>query len=442
MAQFSAAALALRAQGGRRPNILYIMLDDAGTHDFGCYGQRRIQTPAVDKLAAEGMRFTAAYAGGSVCAPSRSCLMTGLHQGHSPIRANAGTVPILASDVTLAQVLHDAGYRTGGYGKWGLGDVGSPGVPEKHGFDEFFGYYHQIHAHDYYTPFLWRNSRKVPLQKGDYSANVIHARAMEFLRAQTPDHPFFLYATYTLPHAKHEIPSVAPYQDKDWPEAEKIYAAMITLADRQAGELLSLLHQKGMDDNTVVIFTSDNGGTGGEEGSGHKLTFFDSNAGLRGQKAQLYEGGIRAPFIVRWPGKVKPGTTSDFPFAFWDVMPTLAEIASAKAPKGDGVSIVPTLEGRTQNRERLLYWEQYRFDRKKNDIILDTLACAGRYGDWKIVRPRADAAPELYDLKTDPAEAGNVAAAHPEIVRTLEPMLQAAHQQPRTHNTGSFDFVE
>jgi arylsulfatase A-like enzyme len=210
MAQLGAAAMPMRAQGNRPPNILYIMLDDAGTADFGCYGQRRIQTPNVDKLAADGMRFTAAYAGGSVCAPSRSCLMMGLHQGHSAVRANAGTVPILASDVTLAQVLHDAGYRTGGYGKWGLGDVGSTGVPEKHGFDEFFGYYHQIHAHDYYTPFLWRNSQKVPMKKGDYSAHVIHDRAMQFLRAQTAEHPFFLYATYTLPHAKHEIPSVAP----------------------------------------------------------------------------------------------------------------------------------------------------------------------------------------------------------------------------------------
>src|SRR5581483_953099 len=362
--------------------------------------------------------------------------------GTLAIRANAGTVPILASDVTLAQVLHDAGYRTGGYGKWGLGDVGSTGVPEKHGFDEVFGYYHQIHAHDYYTPFLWRNSRKVPLKKGDYSAYVIHDRAMQFLRAQTADRPFFLYATYTLPHAKHEIPSVAPYQDKDWPEAEKIYAAMITLADRQAGELLGLLHDKGMDSNTVVMFTSDNGGTGGEEGSGHKLKFFDSNAGLRGQKAQLYEGGIRAPFIVRWPGKVKPGTTSDLPFAFWDVMPTLAEITGVAAPKGDGISIVPTLMGQRQNRERLLYCEQYRFDRKKNDLVLDTLAYAGRYGDWKAVRPQAGAAIELYNLKNDPGEQKNVAADHPEILQKLEPMLKAAHQPPRTHSTGSFDFVE
>jgi arylsulfatase A-like enzyme len=437
-----AAALAARAQNGRRPNILYVMLDDAGTADFGCYGQRRILTPAVDRLATEGMRFTAAYAGGSVCAPSRSCLMTGLHQGHAPVRANAGTVPILASDFTLAQMLQQAGYRTGGYGKWGLGDVGSTGVPEKHGFDEFFGYYHQIHAHDYFTPFLWRNSQKVPLKKGDYSAYVIHDRAMQFLRAQTPDHPFFLYATYTLPHAKHEIPTVAPYEGRDWPQAEKIYAAMITLADKQTGELLALLHDKGMDDNTVVIFTSDNGGTGGEEGSAHKLSFFDSNAGLRGQKAQLYEGGIRAPFIVRWPGKVKPGATSDLPFAFWDVMPTLAEITGAKAPKSDGMSIVPTLLGKPQNRERLLYWEQYKFDRKKNDLILDTLACAGRFGDWKIVRPHAGAPLELYNLKTDPGEKHDLAGANAAVVRKLEPMLQAAHQPPRTHSTGSFEFVE
>jgi arylsulfatase A-like enzyme len=442
MAQLGAAMFSLRGQTSRPPNILFILLDDAGTADFGCYGQKQIQTPNVDKLATQGMRFTAAYAGGSVCAPSRSCLMTGLHQGHSPVRANAGTVPILASDVTLAQVLKKAGYNTGGYGKWGLGDAGSTGAPEKHGFDEFFGYYHQIHAHDYYTPFLWRNGQKVPMKHGDYSANVIHQKALDFLRAQTPDHPFFLYATYTLPHANHEIPSVAPYENKDWPQAEKIYAAMITLADRQVGELVSMLHEKGMDNDTIVIFASDNGGTGGEEGSGHKLRYFDSNDGLRGQKGQLYEGGIRVPFIARWPGKIKARTTSDFPFAFWDMMPTFAEMTGAKAPRGDGVSILPTLLGKPQSRDRLLYWEQYRFDRKKNDLVLDTLTCAGRYGDWKAVQPKPGSALELYNLKEDPGEKNNVAASNLAVVQKMEAMLKAAHEPPRTHSTGSFEFVK
>jgi arylsulfatase A len=432
--------MTLKAQNRRPPNILFILVDDAGTADFGCYGQDKIQTPNVDKLSSQGMRFTAAYAGGSVCAPSRSCLMSGLHQGHAPIRANAGTVPILATDITLAQVLKHAGYWTGGYGKWGLGDVGSTGVPEKHGFDEFFGYYHQIHAHDYYTPFLWRNSQKVPQQHGSYSADAIHRKAMDFLRAQTSKQPFFLYATYTLPHAKLEIPSVAPYENKDWPEVEKIYAAMITLADRQVGELLSLLHEKGMDQDTIVIFASDNGGTGDGE-SGHQLGFFRSNDGLRGKKTELYEGGIRVPFIVRWPGKVKPGSTSNFPFAFWDMMPTLAEITGASAPKGDGVSIVPTLLGKSQDRNRLLYWEQYRFDRKKNDLVVDSMTCAGRFADWKAVQVQPHGALELYDLASDPGEKTNVAAANPQLVQKLTQMLKAAHQPPRTHSTGSFDFV-
>jgi len=221
--EFLAAGIAASlcpAQTAKKPNIVFILLDDLGTYDFGCYGQQHIQTPSADKLAAEGMKFTAAYAGGAVCAPSRAVLMTGLHGGHAPVRANAGTIPITPEDVTVAAVLKKAGYATGGFGKWGLGDAGSAGVPSKHGFDEFFGYLHQVHAHNYYTPFLWDNEKRVELPKGTYSADLIADKTLDFVRRHK-DSPFFLYATWTLPHGNFEVPDLSPYKGRDWPEKHK-----------------------------------------------------------------------------------------------------------------------------------------------------------------------------------------------------------------------------
>jgi arylsulfatase A-like enzyme len=279
----AAACGALRGAAGRRPNIVLILLDDLGTGDFGCYGQRLIRTPNTDRAAAEGSRFTDCYAGGVVCAPSRSTLMTGLHTGHTPIRANAGTAPIAASDVTVAQVLKQAGYATGGFGKWGLGDAKTDGVPTKHGFDRFFGYLHQVHAHSYYPEFLWDNDSKYMLpgnaggKRGTYSADLIAERSFEFLREHR-NGPFFLYCCYTLPHAKFEIPSVAPYEKESWTDGQKTYAAMVTRADGHIGRILGMLREFGIERDTAVFICSDNGAHSGED-KGYEL--FRSNGSLR-----------------------------------------------------------------------------------------------------------------------------------------------------------------
>ncbi len=285
------AAGAAMAQA-RKPNIVFILLDDLGLGDVGCYGQKKILTPHIDSLAREGTRMTQAYAGGPVCAPSRCVLMTGLHGGHARIRANAGTAPIGAADKTLASWLQAQGYVCGGFGKWGLGDAGSSGVPWKHGFDTFFGYLHQVHAHTYFPEFLWENEKKIPLGGKQYSADVIAEKSFEFLRANK-SRPFFLYAAYTVPHGRFETPNVRPYEDRDWPEGEKKYAAMVTQGDTYAGKLMAMLREFGLEKNTLVIFASDNGGVRGE---GHELTTFDtmklpSGVTLRGQKGTLYEGG-------------------------------------------------------------------------------------------------------------------------------------------------------
>lgn len=435
-----------RAQpAAKRPNIVWIMLDDLGYGDVGCYGQKKIQTPHIDRLATQGMRFTDCYAGASVCAPSRSVLMTGLHTGHTPVRANAGTVPLTSEDRTVAQMLHEAGYRTGLFGKWGLGDAGSTGVPTKKGFDEAFGYLHQIHAHSYYPDFLWHNEQKVPLpgnangQHGQYSADLIADKALDFVR-RNQGQPFFLYAAFTLPHNKYEVPDISPYADKDWPETEKIYAAMVTRADRHIGALLKLLADLKLEQDTIVFFTSDNGAPSAEA---HSTAFFQSNSLLRGQKTQLYEGGLRVPMIVRWPGRVAAGSTSNVPWYFCDFLPTAAELIGAKSPSAtDGVSMLPVLTGKQRAMSpRLLYWEQYQFDRKTNDLRKETLAQAARWGDWKAIRHAPGAPLELYNLRTDLAEKTNVAAANEDVTAQLADYLRKAHAKPRPHNTGSFEFV-
>jgi len=443
--EFLATAAGLASpRPSRPPNIVLVLLDDLGSGDLGCYGQKHIRTPNIDRVAAEGQRFTDCYAGGAVCAPSRSVLMTGLHTGHTPIRANAGTVPLAAQDVILPQVLKPGGYATGAFGKWALGDAGSAGVPWRHGMDHFFGYLHQTHAHTYYPDFLWDNHRKHLLpgnrdgQGNQYSADLIAERSFEFIR-QHRDRPFFLYACYTLPHARFEIPSVAPYQNEPWPQGHKTYAAMVTRADGYVGRILDLLTEFGLERDTLVFISSDNGAHEGEQ-KGYE--FFRSNGALHGQKGQLYEGGIRAPMIVRWPGRVMAGATSSYPWAFCDFLPTAAELAGVKAPGGlDGLSVVPVLTGQREPQREFLYWEHNLWDQKARGLRPGRMWQAVRMGDWKAVRTKPGAPLELYHLRPDPGETTDVAAQNPSVVARIEAYLKTARTQPRPHDNGSSQWV-
>ncbi len=422
----------------RAPNIVFILADDIGYGDLGSYGQKRIRTPNLDQLAAQGRRFTQFYAGAPVCAPSRNVLMTGQHTGHVQVRGNA-KIDLRPTDMTVAQVLHDAGYYTGLIGKWGLGQEGSAGSPIHKGFDYFFGYVDQTQAHNYYPTYLVRNETRVPLRnivpnpgpygqgvatkKVDYSADLMGTETLEFVRAHRAQ-PFFLYFATTLPHANDEakpdgmeVPDYGPYAKETWPYPEKGYAAMITRLDTQVGNLMSELRELGLADNTLVIFTSDNGPH--SEG-GHDARFFNSAGGLRGIKRDLYEGGIREPLIAWWPGHVPAGTTSDYIGYFADVLPTLADVAGARAPASlDGISFRRALEGRPgQSTHAFLYWEFYE----------GASSQAVRFGDWKAVRiPMLSGPVELFDLARDPAEQHDIAREHPEIVKQAQAIMDREH---------------
>ena len=432
----------------RKPSIIFILADDLGYGDLGCYGQTKIKTPNLDKLAAEGLRFTSFYAGSTVCAPSRCALMTGLHTGHAFIRGNAA-LALRPQDLTVAEVLKQAGYHTGLIGKWGLGNRDTTGVPQQQGFDEFLGYLDQVHAHDYYTDYLWRYDPPTDAKpgydgrvefrenqrgnKGFYVNDLFTSAALNFVRFKKPEplnnyRPFFLYLAYTIPHANNEegrrtgngmeVPSDAPYSDQPWPPVEKNKAAMITRLDAYIGQLLEKLKELKMDDNTILFFSSDNGPH--KEG-GANPKFFQSSGPLRGLKRDLYEGGIRVPFIVRWPGKIKPGMVNDQPWAFWDFLPTAAEIAGAKTPgKLDGLSLLPALLGKPQtNQHQFVYWEFH--ERGFQQAV--------RMGDWKAVRPQVGAPLELYNLSTDLGEKQNVAAQNPELVARIEEYLKTARTE-------------
>ena len=422
-------AAARAATGGkprRKPNIVFILADDLGYGDLGCYGQKMIRTRVLDKMAHEGIRFTDCYAGGTVCAPSRCSLMTGQHTGHCLIRGNDRT-PLRPEDVAVAELLKQSGYRTGIIGKWGLGEPGTTGIPNRKGFDYWFGYLNQTHAHNYYPDYLWRNEEKVDIPPGTYSHDLFTQEALDFVKREQ-DNPFFLYLAYTIPHVNNEefrakrqgmqVPSGYPYTKEAWPETERNKAAMITRMDRDIGKLLRLLQDLGLDDDTVVFFTSDNGPH--QEG-GVKPDFFDSNGPLRGIKRDLYEGGIRVPMIVRWPGKIKPGQESDQVWAFWDFLPTACEIAGAKPPSGiDGISMLAELTGCHQRDHEYLYWEFHERG----------FAQAVRLGKWKAVRNDKAKPIELYDLETDLGETKDIAAQHPDVVARVEQVLKSA----RTHS--------
>lgn len=440
----AAASAKAFAAGGKPPNIVWFMYDDLGSAGLGCYGQEKIRTPHSDRLAREGTKFSGCYAGGSVCAPSRSVLMTGLHLGHTPVRANAQTVPFEDSDLTVAEVLKKAGYATGGFGKWGLGDANTTGTPTRQGFDEFFGYLHQTQAHNYWPEYLRDGDTKVPLpenvgrKKGRYAATMIAERMYQFVEKHR-SRPFFLYATPTLPHGLFHPPTDAPYSNEPWTQPQKNYAAMVTDADAQLGRILALLDQQGLADNTVVFCTSDNGGPPAPDDKDG--TFFQTNRGLKGYKGSLWEGGLRVPMIVRWPKRVAAGRSDATPWFFADFLPTAAEIAGATAPKGlDGVSMVPVLGGRKM-KDRPLYWEQQGWDGKTRKMRDNTLAQAVRWGNWKSIRHRPGAALELYDLASDPEEQNNVAGSNAGVIARIEKYLATVRVPARPHDNGNPEWV-
>ena len=422
-----------------RPNIIWIMCDDLGYGDLGCFGQKTMATPRLDQLAREGMRFTDFYAGCTVCRPSRLSLWTGKHMGHTPISSNAN-YHFKPEDVTVAELLKDAGYRTGGVGKWAMGGVETSGFPLKNGFDFWMGYLDQGEAHNYYPTHLWRNGQKYPLagnvlsdhpasrgrvasRKVTWSHPVMTEQAFGFIR-ENREQPFLLHVHWTIPHANNEggrvhgdgmeVPDYGPYEDREWKNTSKGQAAMVTWMDRDVGRLVDLLRELKIDHRTLVVFTSDNGPH--SEG-GHKHEIFDANGPLRGFKRDLYEGGIRVPTIAWWPGVVEPGTTCSEPLAFWDFLPTACELAGVKTPEGlDGFSFVNALSGKPQRSHDYLYWK---YGKKE----------AVRSGQWKLIRTSPGKPVELYDLKADPGEQRDVADGYQEEVKRLRGYMAKAGKQ-------------
>lgn len=455
----------------QKPNIVYILADDLGYGDLSCYGQKLFSTPNIDKLAENGLKFTQHYSGSTVCAPSRSSLMTGQHTGNTFIRGNKewqpeGQYPLKAEAYTLAEALQDAGYVTGAFGKWGLGYPGSEGDPNNQGFDEFFGYNCQRLAHNYYPGHLWDNQEKVVLEEnsGDnfaiYAPELIHQRALQFLE-KNQDKPFFMFYPNVIPHAELLLPeeNLAEFRGKFLPEKEfkgaepgdpgfregpygtqpeshAAFAAMVTLLDRQVGEVVSKLRELGIYDNTIIMFTSDNGPH--MEG-GADPDYFNSNGPLRGYKRDLYEGGIRVPMIAVWEGKINAGTETDHPSAFWDVFPTLGEITGATVPEDiDGISFLPTLldNNEEQKEHEYLYWEFHERGGRQ----------AVRKGDWKLVRYNVldpeKITTELYNLSTDLGEENNVAEQHPEIVKELSEIMKNARTKSEVFTFDAVGYLQ
>lgn len=462
------------AEPARKPNLVFILADDLGYGDLSCYGQEKFRTPNIDSLATSGMKFTAHYSGHNVCAPARCVLLSGKHPGHAYIRDNRGGLgagqegqePVPPGELSLPLTLKQLGYRLGGFGKWGLGPVGSTGDPLQQGFDRFYGYNCQAQAHNYYPQHLWDNDTKVVLDNPGFAAHqklpddadpadpaayarfsgkqyapdLIGEQALRFIRDHR-DRPFFLYYPTTVPHLALQVPedSLAEFEGK-YPEEPYVggrsylphrtpraaYAAMITRMDREVGRVLRRLRELGLEDDTIVIFTSDNGPLFNQLG-GTDTDFFNSAAGLRGRKGSYYEGGFRVPLLVQWKGRIAPGTTSDRVTGFEDWLPTVLELIGARSatPDGiDGISFAPTLLGRKQEERPFLYRESPGYGGQQ---------CV-RVGDWKAVRQRLNPPPrqkeppkmvtELYNLKDDPGETTDVAGQHPDVVKQLEAIMQ------------------
>jgi len=449
-APFFYISCAPKLEESYKPNIIYILADDMGYNDLGCYGAPRIQTPNIDQMAAEGIRFTNHYAGTSVCAPSRSALMTGQHTGHTPVRGNLqwepyGQYPLPENTVTVASILKNAGYKTTLIGKWGLGVEGTSGEPFNQGFDSYYGYLCQVLAHNHTPEFLIDNGKKVfignkvqytdtshwtkglgsyPLEIKQFSQELFTNRALSFIE-ENRENPFFLYLSVVIPHDNGEapdgkrysdIPSFEPYENQPWTESEKGYAAMITYLDKEVGKIVSKLKELGLDENTMVIFTSDNGG---DAPDGFRT---ECNQPFRGYKRDLYEGGIRVPFIARWPGKIQPQTVTNHVSAFWDFMPTVCELAGVESPENaDGISYLPTLLGQMQPKHNHLYFE-FHEQGGKQAVIKD---------NWKLIRlnvknPKLTSL-ELYNIENDIHEQNNLAAEMPEKVAELFPLFAQNH---------------
>ena len=423
----------VHAQELKKPNLIFILADDLGYGELGCYGQKVIQTPNIDRMAKEGLRFTHFYAGATVCAPSRSVLMTGLHHGHTRVRGNAGkTNPIAQAlrdgDTTVADVLKKNGYATALIGKWGLGDIGEAdvGLPRKHGFDQFFGYLNQTHAHDHYPDYLWRNETKEP--NNAYSDDRFADEAIRFVNEQKGK-PFFLYWSMVIPHANNglrgktgngaEVPDLGPYADKDWSAPDKGHAAMITRLDGYVGRMLDELTKLGLAENTLVVFTSDNGP---HNESGHDLKRFNPSGPFTGIKRSLTDGGIRVPFIAWQPGSVAPGETPQVGY-FGDWLATAGELSGGSVPEGlDSISLVPTLAGSGgQKSHEFLYWEFHEGGFRQAALY---------QGRWKGIRRKGlDSPVALYDQDNDVAEDNDVAAAHPEIAAKINAYLKTARSE-------------
>lgn len=457
---FGISALSLvscSANREQKPNIIFILADDLGYGDISALGQEHFDTPNIDRLISQGMFFTDHYAGAAVSAPSRSCLVTGLHTGHTPIRGNMeltpdeGQYPLPEDTYTIFDMFKENGYATGVFGKWGLGGPGTEGTPECHGVDEFYGYNCQRYAHNYYPLHIWHNSRKIILEEnagkgeGQYAPGLIHKAALSFMEGNK-DRPFFLWYTTNIPHAELRLPEeeleefagredlqpekkyeggedspeykYGGYGSQEYPHAA--FAAMITLLDRQVGEISDMLDSLGIADNTILIFSSDNGAH--MEG-GADPDFFNSNGIYRGYKRDLYEGGIRTPMAIRWPAKVKAGSTSSLISAFWDFMPTFAEAIGAEIPENiDGISFLPSLTGVGEQKEHeYLYWEFHEYGGRQ----------AVRKGVWKAVRynVETDGEIQLYNLEDDPGESTDLAGQYPAMVAEFDGLMEGARTE-------------
>ena len=462
------ATLPLTAGAEKKPNIVYIIADDLGYSELGCYGQEIIRTPHIDKLAKEGMKFTHHYSGNAVCAPARCVLMTGKHGGHAYIRDNGdpkdgstkqfpfpGQNPIPDSEITIAELMKSQGYATGAMGKWGLGHVGTSGDPIKQGFDLFFGFICQRHAHNHYPKYLWRNGEMIP-QKGNtrelygetHSQDEFIREALGFIK-ENKEKPFFLYLPVAIPHLsiqttdkwldeyKDEIKE-EKYVHKGYlphPHPRAAYAGMVTQMDDGVGQIMALLKELNLDDNTLVIFTSDNGPTYDRLG-GSDSDFFKSAGPFRGLKGDLLEGGIRVPLVARWPGKIKPGMESDLPSAFYDILPTFCDVAGAKVPQvADGISFLPTLLGKddAQKKHDYLYWEFRSYSGQQ----------AVRFGDHKAIRrnlAKGTIKTEIYNVVTDPGESKDLAAEKPELLKQAEQYFKDGHTPSKMFPLQSIDF--